>query len=248
MAWQGCPALNVRSMRRRASRRLLTVARMVTIRHPTPPPELGLEKIGSDYGGWIVPTAIITGDWVCYCGGVGEDISFDLGLIERFGCAVYAFDPTPRAVAFVATHAASRPRFDFHAVGLWSEDATLRFYAPRDPAHVSHSIVNLQGTDEYFEAPCRSLMNLMRGLGHDHIDLLKIDIEGAEHRVVKSMIDNGIAPTVLCMEIDQPVRPWTFWRTVRRVRSAGYTLVAVDNWNLTFVRRTAVAATSAANP
>ena len=38
----------------------------------------------------------------------------------------------------------------------------------------------------------------------------------------------------LCIEIDQPVRPWTFWRTVRRIRSAGYTLVAVDHWNLTF--------------
>src|SRR3546814_9362953 len=52
-------------------------------------------------------------------------------------------------------------------VGLWSEDATLRFYAPRDPTHVSHSIVNLQETESYFEARCRSIASLMAELGHD---------------------------------------------------------------------------------
>ena len=75
----------------------------------------------------------------------------------------------------------------------------------------------------------------MREHGHGHIDLLKIDIEGAEHRVIRSMLAAGIRPTVLCLEIDQPVRPWTFWRTVHRIRAAGYDLVAVDHWNLTFL-------------
>lgn len=200
------------------------------------PPGLGLEKLGSDYGGWIVPTAIITPAWIVYCGGVGEDITFDLALIERTGCTVHAFDPTPRAIAFVAAEARAVPRFRFMPVGLWSEDTVLRFYAPRNPAHVSHSVVNLQRTAEYFEAPCRSLESLMRELGDDRIDLLKVDIEGAEHRVVRSMLGGHLRPTVLCMEIDQPVKPWTLWRTVRRIRAAGYDLVAVDHWNLTFIR------------
>jgi len=231
----------VRSVRRRLGRSALAATRRALLRHAAPSPRLGLRKIGSEYGGWIVPTKVITADWVCYCGGVGEDITFDLELIERFGCAVFAFDPTPRAIAFIGEHAASEPRLDFHPVGLWSEDTTLRFFAPRNPAHVSHSVVNLQRTDEYFEAPCRSLPSLMRELGHDRIDLLKIDIEGAEHRVIRSMLSNGIHPAVLCLEIDQPVRPWTFWRTVRRIRAAGYTLVAVDHWNLTFITTMALA-------
>ncbi len=211
----------------------------------TPHLELRLEKIGSDYGGWIVPTALIRSDWICYSGGVGEDITFDLGLIERFGCSVFAFDPTPRAIAFVGATAADEPRFHFLPVGLWSEEAALRFYAPRDRSHVSYSVVNLQGTDEYFEAPCRSLRSLMAELGHGSIDLLKIDIEGAEHRVIRSMLSAGLRPTVLCTEIDQPVNPLRFWTTVRRVLFAGYTLVAVDGWNFTFVRSDALPAASA---
>jgi FkbM family methyltransferase len=230
----------VRSARRRFHAFSLGMARRMLLRHRAPPAELRLQKIGTAYGGWVVPTALIDADWVCYCGGVGEDITFDLGLIERFGCVIRAFDPTPRAIAFIAANAAGQPRFDFHPIGLWSEDTTLRFFAPRNPAHVSHSIVNLQRTSEFFEAPCRTVPSIMRELGDGRIDLLKIDIEGAEHEVVRSMLASGIRPTVLCLEIDQPVRVRTFWATVRRIRSAGYALVDVDSWNLSFLRQDAL--------
>jgi len=242
------PAAGAARRRRRFRRRIrrfregfelrsLSLARRIALRHAPPPATLGLERLGTDYGGWIVPTAIITDAWIAYCGGVGEDISFDLALIERSGCSVFAFDPTPRAVAHVRDQAAGVQRFHFMPVGLWSEDTVLRFFAPQNPDHVSHSIVNLQRTDTYFEAQCRSLDSLMRELGHDRIDLLKVDIEGAEHRVIRSMLGRGIRPTVVCTEIDQPVKAWTLWRTVQRIRSAGYDLVVVDRWNLTFIRR-----------
>src|SRR3546814_6680237 len=106
--------------------------------------------------------------------------------------------------AYFADHAKEVKNFHFMPVGLWSEDATFRFYAPRDPTHVSHSIVNLQETESYFEARCRSIASLMAELGHDRLDLLKVDVEGAEHEVIRSMLASGIRPTVLCMELDQP--------------------------------------------
>lgn len=205
-----------------------------------PATELGLEKIGSKYGGWIVPTKRIRSDWICYCGGVGEDITFDLGLIERFGCQVFAFDPTPRSIAHVAKVAANEPRYRFLPVGLWSADTTLRFWVPKDPGHVSHSVVNLQRTGSYFEAPCRSLPSLMSELGHSRIDLLKIDIEGAEHTVLAAMLKSGIRPKVLCTEIDQPVPLMRYWTTIRRILRSGYRLVAADGWNYTFLRDDAV--------
>jgi FkbM family methyltransferase len=206
--------------------------------------DLGLERIGTDYGGWIVPTHLIKVGWLCYCGGVGEDISFDLDLIRRFGVTVYAFDPTPRAIRYAEAEAKDEARLHFLPVGLWSEDATLRFFAPQDPSHVSHSVVNLQKTTTFFEARCRSVASLKADLGHEHIDLVKLDIEGAEHRVIESMLSAGIRPTVLCTEIDQPVGPLRFWLTIRRVRSAGYALVAMSGWNFTFVRKEALAGDS----
>ena len=173
---------------------------------------------------------------------MGEDVSFDLGIIERFGCEVFAFDPTPRAIRFVDSFATAQPRFHFMPVGLWSTDTVLRFYAPRDPAHVSHSVVNLQGTSEWFEASVRTITSLMGELGHESIDLLKLDIEGAEHTVLATTLKAGVRPKVLCFEVDQPVGALRFWRTIRRVIGYGYELVAVDGWNFTFVEKGVLAA------
>jgi FkbM family methyltransferase len=197
---------------------------------------LDLEKLGSDYGGWVVPTQLVRAKWICFCGGVGEDLTFDRALIERFGCTVHAFDPTPRAIEYVERSAAGLQGFHFMPVGLWSSDSVQRFYAPRDPSHVSHSVLNLQATDTYFEAACRSIPSLMAELGHERIDLLKLDIEGAEHQVLDSVIRAGLRPKVICTEIDQPVDPLRLLRTTWTIRQAGYQLVAVDGWNFTYVR------------
>ncbi len=209
-------------------------------------PELGLEKIGTAYGGWIVPTALLGPAWRCYDGGVGEDVSFDLGIIERYGCEVFAFDPTPRAIAYATPIATSEPHFRFMPVGLWSKNTVLKFYAPKNPAHVSHSVVNLQGTSDWFEAPCRTITSLMHELEHDSIDLLKLDVEGAEHAVLKSVLNARVYPEVLCFEVDQPVGAIRLWRTIRRVLGHGYDLVAVDGWNFTFVRKGAHAVSAPA--
>jgi FkbM family methyltransferase len=208
-------------------------------------PDLGLQKVGTAYGGWIVPTRLLGPASRCYCAGVGEDVSFDLGLIERLGSEVFAFDPTPRATAFAEPIAEREPRFRFVPVGLWSSDTVLRFYEPKDPTHVSHSVVNLQGTSGFFEASVRTVQSLMTELGHASIDLLKLDIEGAEHTVLASTLEAGILPTVLCFEVDRPVGPVRLWSTIRRVLRHGYDLVAVDGWNFTFVRRGAEPAPAA---
>ncbi len=194
-----------------------------------------LQRLGSSYGGWVVATSMLSEDSICYCAGVGEDISFDLALIEMFGCDVFAFDPTPRAVKYVEDNAVDVDRFHFYEVGLWSSHDTLRFYAPEDPAHVSHSVVNLQRTATFFEAECKRLSSLMEELGHDRLDLLKLDIEGAEYEVLDSLIEDGIEPSIICVEFDPPDPIRKNVSMVRKLKAYGYSLVSIDAWNYTFV-------------
>jgi FkbM family methyltransferase len=229
-----------RRMRKLRSRYLPVVARQLF----RPRTRLAVERWGSDYGGWIVPPSLLSASSVCYCVGVGEDITFDLALIRRFGCHVHAFDPTPRAALHVAAEAGKIDSYHFHPVGLWSADAELKFYVPRNRQHVSHSIVNLQGTDEYFVARCRRLSSLMAELGHSRLDLLKLDIEGAEYEVLRSMLADRIYPTVLCVEFDQPM-PFRLTRAaVRDLRRAGYQICSIEGWNFTFVLAGASGATA----
>lgn len=218
----------------RVRRKAVKTALPVILR---PSPRSDLVRIGTEYGGWWIPATLLGPSSTCYLAGAGEDISFDLGLMERFGCEVVSLDPTPRAVEHVRTHA---PAVGYHflEVGLGGSDGTARFYAPSDPAHVSHSIANLQGTTEYFEAEIRSLETLLRELDDQHIDLLKIDIEGAEYAVMDSMFRCGIFPGVLCVEFDQPAPVLRTRRYVRRLVRCGYSVVKVDGFNVTLVRST----------
>jgi FkbM family methyltransferase len=201
--------------------------------------KLVLEKLGSDAGGWWVPVSHIRPDWTCYLAGVGEDITFDLALMRRSQCDVYAFDPTPRAIAHVRENAGNLPQYHFLPYGLWSEETELHFYAPKDEHHVSHSVVNRQHTNEYFAATVKSIAFIMAELGHKKIDLLKLDIEGAEWRVLSSIVGSDIRPRVICVEFDRPPVLAEALKTLRWVW-AHYRLVHVDGKNFTFVSRLAL--------
>lgn len=194
-----------------------------------------LVKLGNAYGGWVVPTSLFSNSSICYCIGVREDITFDLALIERFGCQVFAFDPTPRAIQHVEATTSGIDHFHFYPVGLWSANERCKFFAPKNPHHVSHSIVNLQGTAEYFEAECKRLSDIMAELGHESLDLLKLDIEGAEHEVLDSLLEDNIQIRVLRVEFHQPASLFSIIGMVRRLIQAGHRLVKLDGWNFTFV-------------
>jgi FkbM family methyltransferase len=221
-------------------------------------------KIGTGYGGWFVPADLLSNQSLCYGVGAGEDISFEVGLIHRYGCEVHCFDPTPRAFRHVEQlhrntangiptsindsinlHYIIDPgnlaRLHFHAIGLWSQDRTMRFYAPKNPAHVSHSIVNLQRTSDFFEAECRTLETVMQTLGHTELSLLKLDVEGAEYEILGSILSGRIRPAALCVEFDEGYHPLDeayltrIHDMVGRIKAQGYRLTYVDGWNATFI-------------
>jgi FkbM family methyltransferase len=202
--------------------------------------------IGTRYGGWSVPVSLFNPDSICYCVGCGEDISFDLGLIEQFRCKVYGFDPTPRAIEHVKRHAAGNSRYQFSAVGLWDKPERLRFYAPSNPADVSHSLLNLQKTQDFIEVPVERLSTIMRRNQHTRLDLLKIDIEGAEYKVLDSIFEDTLKIRILCVEFDEYWNPMNegylqrICSYVRQITERGYVMVdAPGNGNYTFVKKAA---------
>ena len=211
-----------------------------------------LRRIGSRYGGWLIPADLINAGSICYCVGCGEDISFDLGLIELFRCDVYAFDPTPRAVQYVNTEAAGNEHYHFSDLGLWDSSARLKFYLPNDPTHVSHSLVNAQETSDYIEVPVDRLSNIMRANQHKSLDLLKLDIEGAEYNVLDSIFADQLSVKIICVEFDRyrnPVNEVFSQRIlsyVRQIVARGYLIIdAPGNGNYTFLRNDVVTAATA---
>lgn len=204
-------------------------------------PRSDLDRLGDAYGGWVVPRTLLNRESVVYCVGCGENISFDLALITTFGCKVYALDPTPRAVEYVQRVAGDEPRYVFESLGLWDETTTLRFYAPQDPTHVSHSLVNLQRTDTFIDVPVTRLRNVMARHGHTRLSLLKLDIEGAEYKVLDSVLTDDISVDVLCVEYDEFHHPidgdyrTRIRRSIRQLQARGFVIVDACAGNYTLV-------------
>lgn len=196
-----------------------------------------LERLGSDYGGWTVPPSLLGPDSICYCIGVGADATFDVALVERLGCHVFSFDPTPRSIEYMRTLEYDRSRLTFVPVAVWKEDTDLQFYAPRCPDHTSHSTIDLHGTGRSFLAPARSLRSLMSEYGHAQLDLIKLDIEGAWPVVIESMIEKNIIPKILCVEFDSPTSVRLVHRVVRRLRTCGLVLTHRELDNYLFLYR-----------
>lgn len=58
------------------------------------------EYLGTEYGGFYLPDSFRMENSVVYTFGIGEDLSFSEAVIKKGG-TVYAFDPTPKSIAYV---------------------------------------------------------------------------------------------------------------------------------------------------
>lgn len=203
-------------------------------------PREDLVRMGTAYGGWAVPGSLLDSRSACYLAGIGKDITFDLGLIARFGCTVHALDPVPAAIEYAREAAAAEPRFVLHPCGLWSQDGTISFYSHREPGFVSHSATDMHETGASFQAPVRSVESLMREQGHQRVDLLKLSVEGSEYEIIDHVLEASLDVRALCVEFAQPAPSRPVRRVLARLRRAGYQPVAASfqpfGWKLTLVR------------
>jgi FkbM family methyltransferase len=209
----------VYAVRRRAM--LLALARVAPV-HPRP----HLERLGSDYGGWTVPIDLIDSSWVCLCAGAGIDVTFDLALAERFGATVITVDPTEESREHVA-RADPEGRLRFVHAALWSGDGELEMFVAADPAHRTLSSDDLQRTGRSLTVPACGLDTFGR------VDLLKLDIEGAEYEVLPHVPPDV---RVLCVEMHPTRGVRAAADTFRMLRAAGFELVARHRADFTFVR------------
>ncbi len=144
--------------------------------------------LGTEYGGWDICPDYISKDSIIYSFGIGEDISFDLEIIKKFGCKVYAFDPTPKSINWLKKQDLPDD-FYYYDYGIADFDGLAKFFPPDNPNHVSHTILYKDTTKENIvEVQFYKLESILNKLGHKRIDVLKMDIEGAEYKVIDDIL------------------------------------------------------------
>jgi FkbM family methyltransferase len=167
-------------------------------------------QLGSGARCYTVVPNLLRRSSIVYSFGIGEDASFDLELIGRFGCTVHAFDPSRRAQAWVRSQSMP-PQFNMHPYGLSDRDGVIAS-AAREPTG-RHSHGRPRRASQAVEFQVRRLVTLMRQLGHPHVDLLKLDAEVAESAAIEAIANSGVRPTQLLLDFQN------HWREDSRARS-----------------------------
>ena len=192
-----------------------------------------LVRLGSNYGGWTFKLSKDLYHSTILSCGLGEDASFDVEFASRFDAKVIMVDPTPRAVIhfdeiqkrigqpavqrYVKGGKQPATSYDLSRItnaalilepsALWVENTNLKFYAPPNPDHVSHSIINFQNNDakdtRHIEVTAVTPEALLSKYGLRSVQLMKLDIEGAEVRVIQHMLEKSILPRQLLVEFDE---------------------------------------------
>lgn len=173
-------------------------------------------------------------DATIYAFGAGTDISWEVAVAHHHKCTVHCFDPTPQAVTYAQGVADHEPLIAFAPIGVSSEDGEVEFFKPEEQGLGSHSMVNLRQSGTSIKVPVRKLSTLMRERGDTRIDLLKMDIEGAEYSVLDTL-EASIEIDQIAVEFDQPVPPWRTEKLIRKLLGAGYQVAHVDGLNCLFV-------------
>jgi len=232
---------------------------------PTVPvtPHPALTRLGTPYGGWsFVAVPQLAGCDVISCG-LGEDASFDVEFAAQYGARVVIVDPTPRAIQhFRAIEARiGRPRerpyvhggrqpadaYDLSRIArtqlrlvdkaLTDTPGTVRFYAPKNPNHVSHSVTNYQNdhstSTPYIEVETVTVATLFDAVDTQRLQLVKLDIEGAELAVIPQLLTQPVRPTQICIEFDELTVPsdrsrTSFYQCHEQLLRAGYVVAYFD--------------------
>ncbi|OJD33866.1 methyltransferase domain protein [Diplodia corticola] len=129
-----------------------------------------MERIGSlgDGGKWICGTSqyskVESCPLIVYSFGVGTDSSFEAELINMTNAQVYAFDYSVERIGPQIAEKDSS-RVQFMKIGLGDQDALVdgqRFL---------------------------TLQSIISAFGHQYIDILKMDIEGAEFKALDAFME-----------------------------------------------------------
>ena len=175
---------------------------------------------------------------IVYSFGVGCSLSWDREMIRHFGVTVHGFDPTPDTVEWARTTQLPE-KFHFHPIGIGDHDGALKLYPPPTKRTVHWSSINRARAAEgdAIEVPVKRLATIAGELGHDRVDVLKLDVDGSEYKVLPDVLACGLPINQIILEFHHNFRGVSFDDTLQAIeslRAAGFGIFDVSHRGLEF--------------
>lgn len=135
-----------------------------------------------------------------------DSIVFDLGgyhgdfaaaIHKRYGCRVYVFEPMPQFYQMCEKRFLGNDKIICFNYGLSASDGWLDLSLADDES----SFISSTSNTVHISAHIRSIVQCIKELGIEKIDLMKINIEGGEFDVIPALIDSGDITRVRYLQV-----------------------------------------------
>ena len=203
--------------------------------------KIEVEKLGNKSEGWWIASYVIKDKQpLVFSFGLGEDISFDMGIMQKYNAKVYGFDPTPKAIKYVKS-IKTGDNFILQEYAVSNADEQITFNLPKNENHVSGSIVDINSTNT-ITVEAKRIQTILEELNikADEIDILKMDIEGAEYNVIEDMFNCKIFPKQVLIEYHHFFDSITDEQTKNSILlllENNYELFYIESYNYSFIRK-----------
>jgi FkbM family methyltransferase len=202
---------------------------------------------GSSYGGFYINPDLLSSKSVVYSFGIGKDMSFDLACIRKHQCQVFGFDPTPKSIQWIKAQKI-HGNFHFQEFGISvGKSGKATFYIPENPHGTSGSLFK---SDELnivkpIEVTMKSFEDIAAELGHSHLDVLKMDIEGSEYEVLENVLKSRVTIDQILVEFHDRQFDQQVYRSrsiVNKLRESGYEIFAHSDTyeEISFIKTTLI--------
>ena len=175
--------------------------------------------------------------------GCGFDADFSMAMINKFGLKSIGIDPTAKhAESLAELSAKTEGKFQHKPWAVSFRDGEIEFNESRD--NVSGSIFadhkNIKGKQSrQYKVEAVSLARLPERLALPKIDLLKLDLEGAEYDIIKNLKENDLAKfDQIFLEFHHDYLPQYSMRDtlecILKLESLGFRSFSIDKRNFLF--------------
>ncbi|MGD1027188.1 FkbM family methyltransferase [Candidatus Binatus soli] len=131
-----------------------------------------------------------------------EDVVIDVGahfgfyslLASKRAASVLSIEADPKTFRYLERNLAMNRAANVRAVqaGVSDRRERLKLFGNDALGDLSgHSFVPGDGRNDAVEVQCFPLIDIMKAQGFDHCDVLKIDVEGFEYRVLKPLFEQA---------------------------------------------------------
>ena len=150
--------------------------------------------------------------------GVADSVSFEIEMAKKFKInQIILIDPTVESKNYLNN---VKLNFNYKFLNMALSDNlgnSKLYYPPKMAGNLNYSLDNLFNRKKYKIVKTITLKKIMNDYEIKHCDILKLDIEGYEDKVLLQMIEENIIPEYICFEFAKPFKLSRQFEFLKRV-------------------------------